>query len=162
MFYKLLAKILAIPFIVDWLLNRAQRSPYEHIMSADGSEVYMARWWLFNPYPGPGNYKVKHPWLPSIRVHLIRREDRDRHLHDHPWNARTFILWGYYAEHIDGLPGLHIRKRGDTVAIPYNRFHRIVSVSEGGVLTLFVTWKYRHKWGFKIPHAEYLAKERQS
>ncbi len=49
-FWRLVAKLLARPAIADWLIARAKLTPYQHIMSADGTEMYMDRWWLFNPY----------------------------------------------------------------------------------------------------------------
>lgn len=162
MIYRIIARILAIPTVTQWIIDRAKRTPYAHIKSADGRETYMYRWWLFNPYgEGLGRYEPRYSWLPSIRVHHICRQDQDRHLHDHPWNARTFILRGHYFEHVGGQPFVRMRKRGDTASIPHNLFHRIVAVPEGGVWTLFVTGRYRHKWGFKISHTEYLAREKK-
>lgn len=38
-------------------------------------------------------------WFGGIKLHHILRSDNDRALHDHPWNFRTFILWGGYWEH---------------------------------------------------------------
>ncbi|WP_042562263.1 hypothetical protein, partial [Pseudomonas fluorescens] len=49
-FWRIIAKVLARPAISDWLIARAKLTPYQHIMSADGTEMYMGRWWLFNPY----------------------------------------------------------------------------------------------------------------
>jgi len=48
LFWRLVAKLLARPTVTAWLITRAQRTPYLHIMSADGVEMYMGRWWLFN------------------------------------------------------------------------------------------------------------------
>ncbi len=47
LFWRLVAKVLARPAIADWLIARAKLTPYQHIMSADGTEMYMGRWWLF-------------------------------------------------------------------------------------------------------------------
>lgn len=43
LFWRLVAKLLARPAIADWLIARAKLTPYQHIMSADGSEMYMGR-----------------------------------------------------------------------------------------------------------------------
>jgi len=160
MLWPLLARICAIPSVADWLIARAQRTPYSPIMSPDGQTLYMGRWWLFNPYPGAGDERKRWAWLPSVRVHHICVEDQDRHLHDHPWNARTIILRGGYDEE---------RKRGalreywsgDTASLRFSEFHRIYWVAPGGAWTLFITWKYRGTWGFlvngvKVPWREYL------
>jgi hypothetical protein len=113
--------------------------------------VYMYRWWLFNPYPtgNDGAGRRWGDWLPSIRIHRIMREDRDRHLHDHPWNARTFILRGGYEEERPGQAFI-LRQPGDTARLSYGQYHRINKVSDGGVWTLFVTGKKRGTWGFKV------------
>ncbi len=92
LFWRMLARLLARTGIAAWLITRAQRTPYLHIRSADGREVYMGRWWLFNAYDR-ATHLGRSRWCPwSIRVHHIMRPDADRDMHDHPWNARTFIL----------------------------------------------------------------------
>jgi len=169
---KLIAKLIARPAVANWLIRRAQRTPYFHIASEGGDEVYMYRWWLFNAYPhgNDGAGRRYGDWLPSFRIHRIMREDRDRHMHDHPWNARTFILRGWYNEerqfdppwmfHDDARNTIH-RKAGDTAQLHFGEFHRIKEVSEGGAWTLFITWKKRGTWGFrvngrKVPWRDYL------
>ncbi len=37
----------------------------------------------------------------SIYLHGIYKEDQDPHLHNHPWNIATIILWGSYIEELD-------------------------------------------------------------
>ena len=146
---KFLAWLLSRPSIVAWLIRRAERTPYAHITSADGENVYMYRYWLFNPYPihSSGNAPWRFPI--SIRLHRIMIKDRDRHLHDHPWNARTFILRGRYIEELqDGTRRL--LQAGDTRRLRFGEYHRIVNVSNGGVWTLFITGKYRGTWGFLV------------
>lgn len=159
--------------VADWLIRRAQRTPYTHI---DG---YMLRWWLFNPYD-PATRKTRWAWFPwSVRVHHILREDRDQHFHDHPWNARTVILRGWYLEareveqpaarfnsmeewrEANRRPSWRYMMPGSTAAIRFNSFHRIAQVSPGGVFTLFVTGPFLGDWGFKVdgkkvPHKCYL------
>ena len=147
--------------VASWLIRRAQRTPYLHIYSPDGSEVYMYRWWLFNPYDNETR-QAKYPWCPvSIRVHRIMTPDNDRHLHDHPWNARTVILKGWYTEHRQGSPTTHARLPGDTAPLQFGEYHQIRYVMDGGATTLFITGKYRGTWGFlvdgvKVPWREYL------
>ena len=171
------------PRITEWIIRRAQRTPYTHIMSADGTDCYMGRWWLFNPYgkDASGNpTPARLQWLPSIRVHHIMRPDRDRHLHDHPWNARTIVLRGWYTEErpwdacsdreamqADGIAiddttrAVFHRIQGYTGRLLFGQYHRISAVSESGVWTLFFTWRKRGSWGFdvdgkKVPWREYL------
>lgn len=150
MLLKLLARFLARPAVTDWLIRRAMRTPYTHI-DKDG-DVYMYRYWLFNPYEE--NSSGKGNWFPiSIRLHHIVRPDQDRHMHDHPWNARTFILRGWYFEkrHVSGTHyRLECRQAGQTAALRFGEYHAISRIGEGGVWTLFVTGKYRGTWGFLV------------
>lgn len=145
------------------IIRRAKRTPYFHL---DG---YMNRWWVFNGYSEDaalreaGREKSKRwPRLPSIRVHHILRADDSGHPHDHPWNARTIILDGWYLEQRVGEPDRMMR-RGSTGPILFEKFHHIEQVSEGGVYTLFITGAYGGGWGFlvdgtKVPWREYLAR----
>lgn len=169
--WKIVAWVVARKPIANYLIRRAQRTPYFHL---DG---YMNRWWLFNAYSndealpdGQRHNSVRFKWLPSIRIHHILREDAARDMHDHPWDARTIILKGsyveerlaYYWEEMGALWGtINNRYPGDTATLKFGEYHNITSVSEGGVWTLFFTWKYMGTWGFfvngrKIPHREYV------
>lgn len=109
------------------------------------------------------------------------RPDRDRDLHDHPWNARTIILRGSYTEerlldHDDPLlSGLNVpantqateyidRLPGDTAALKHGEYHRIDEVSAGGVFTLFITSRWKGDWGFlvngaKVPRKKYMSEK---
>lgn len=177
-----LARFLARPAVADWLIRRAMKRPYSPIVK-DG-ELYMERYWLFNPYPDTGQSGADRPWwhLPiSIRIHCIRLPDQDAHRHDHPWNARTFILRGWYAEQRPVEIGAAIAKAfpkvagnlkgtidttfyrfsGDTARLKFGEYHRITEVPIGGVWTLFVTGPHRGVWGFlvdgvKVPWRRYL------
>ena len=167
LFWRLVAKLLARPAIAGWVIARAQCTPYLHIMSADGTEMYMGRWWLFNPYSRE-THKPALWWCPwSFRVHHIMRPDEDRDLHDHPWDARTIILRGWYKEQrlIEGfdqeLAALGYsgsaeateytdRQAGDTARLRHGEYHRIDQISPGGVYTLFITSKWRGDWGFLV------------
>lgn len=169
LFWKTLARALARPAVVNSLIARAKKTPYSHI-SKDGA-VYMERYWLFNPYPQsrPDGKQGFMRFLPSIRLHRIMREDRDDHMHDHPWDARTIILQGSYVERrvvqqhdLGCITKCFIRAAGDTTPINFGEYHKIISVSEGGVWTMFITWKYRGVWGFlvkgtKIKWKDYLS-----
>lgn len=163
--WRLLASILSIPTVRRWLIARAQRTPYTHIHGPDGS-VYMGRWWLFNPYPAKtdGRKRKWADWLPSARIHHIMRPDGDRHLHDHPWNARTIILQGWYLEEVpkaEGRRQFRSRVTGSTARLLFGEYHRIDLLPPEGTWTLFITWRYRGTWGFdvdgkKVPWREYL------
>jgi len=173
--WKFIARFVSRPAVAEWLIQRAMHTPYSHI-EKDGS-VYMARYWLFNPYPlhdGGRNRRWQFPI--SIRIHHILRPDQDRHMHDHPWNARTIILRGWYAEDRQyrgeplppGIPEPdaieHLRRTGDTARLEFGEYHRITKLPHGGVWTIFITGKYRGTWGFlvdgqKIQWRKYLGME---
>lgn len=162
--WRAIAFLLSRKLVADYLISRSRRTPYFHL------EGYMNRWWLFNAYSSdvekdsPERYKRKWPsWFPSIRVHHILREDQGRHLHDHPWNARTVLLRGWYTErriNESGNTTEGTRSKGQTARILFGQYHSIDEVSPGGVYTLFFTWKYGGTWGFlvdgkKVPWREY-------
>lgn len=171
MIWKIVAFIVSRRAIAEWLIVRSLRTPYFHL------EGYMSRWWLFNPYGGASQgeadqaddsarHRRRWPRLPSVRIHHILREDLADHPHDHPWDARTIILKGWYVERkfvgARGTPLLIPRRAGDTAPILNGAYHHITSVSPGGVWTLFITWDYRGSWGFlvdgkKVPWREYEA-----
>lgn len=146
----------------NYLLNKAKKTPYSNIYGVEDNELYMERYWLFNPYPASGG-KRRYNWFPlAIRIHKIVKPDNDRHMHDHPWNARTFILKGYYIE--ERNQGKFCRIKGDTSRLNFGEYHKITEVSCGGVYTLFVTGKYRGTWGFlvnglKVNYKKYLGIE---
>lgn len=167
-FWQRAAKaITSRPALVDWLIKRAVQTPYAHIASADGSEIYMRRWWLFNPYPHGtedtnGSDGRRWAWLPSVRVHHILQADHDRHQHDHPWHARTIILRGCYVE--ERGSGRIARISGNTARLMHGEYHRIDWVPPGGVFTLFICGRKRGPWGFqvrgrKVPWREYVASQ---
>lgn len=173
--WEIIASLVARnPRLVDWIIRRAQRTPYYPITSKDGADIYMGRWWLFNPYGKAADGEqtaARWAWLPSIRIHHIMRADNDRHLHDHPWNARTIVLRGWYEEERPGdifnqgdryreqrddlggwlLPReVFDRRAGYTGRLLFGQYHRISAVPEDGVWTMFFTWKKRGSWGFSV------------
>lgn len=162
--WQLVAKVISRPMVANYLIKRAMRTPYFHL------EGYMNRYWLFNRYSEVGKPDVvpkRFKWLPSIRIHHILRADDARDLHDHPWNARTIILKGWYVERrlvprFDGkrFQQDFMRVQGDTATINFGQYHAIDEVSDGGVWTLFIAGDYLGTWGFlvdgkKVPWQEY-------
>lgn len=162
MLLNLLAKILARPAVTDWLIRRARRTPYTSIVKK--GELYMERYWLFNPFQpqNDGAGRRWGEWVPSIRLQWILRPDVGPYPHDHPWNARTFILRGWYRDVRKGQSCL--RTAGTTATLRFGEFHHIAEVAPGGVWTLFVTYRKRGTWGFqvdgvKVPWREHQANE---
>lgn len=142
--WRIVAWFVSRPAVANAIIRYSQKTPYTHLYG------YMNRWWVFNPYT-PIEHKRTFTWFPwSVRVHQILRSDRDRHLHDHPWNARTIILSGWYSELRESQLMPITRNVGDTARLNYGEFHRITSVSEDSVWTLFITGPYIGRWGFKV------------
>lgn len=177
--WQQLAWQLSRPAAVDALIARAKRHPYRPIYDVNTGALYMDRGWIFNPYERDENDEQTDaaiPWLPSVRLHHICRADYDRHYHDHPWDARTIVLRGWYREErpmttleyfrqplhqrpssfsiSDNLDmagqGVWTRAPGYTGRLLHGQYHRITEVSPGGVWTLFFTWKYQGTWGFLV------------
>lgn len=171
-FWSAVARILARRAVVEWLIRRARRTPYSPIIKND--ELYMERFWLFNAYPDTGQSGAdRRGGFPlSMRLHHIVLPDQDRDLHDHPWNARTVILRGWYDEvrmerpyrsvwDFIQVPVRYRRAAGRTSTLKYGEYHCISALSDGGVWTLFITGRYRGGWGFlvngvKVPWRRYL------
>lgn len=155
--WAIAANCLAHTRLGNWVVSYAQRTPYKHIIK--DKKLYMGRWWVFNRYDQNGK---RYKCLPSLRVHLIAGPDKTRHLHDHPWDARTFVLNGGYTEVVlmpDGSLKEYKRRKGYTGKIGYGKYHTITAV-EPNTYTLFVTYRHRGEWGFlvnnrKIPHYMY-------
>ena len=149
--WKIIAKIISKPFIANAIIKHVQKNEYFHLRG------YMERWWVFNAFDVKAGKKIRErklPFLPSIRIHHILREDYGRDPHDHPWNARTIILKGNYTEQRYDTSGeeltytTHERKVGDTAKLMFGEYHMITRVSEGGAWTFFISWKHRGDWGF--------------
>jgi hypothetical protein len=174
--WKAIARVVAKPAVTNWLIKRAMKTPYSHIHDPKTGKLYMERFWLFNPYPpaSDGRKRKWADWIPSVRIHHIVRPDQDRHLHDHPWNARTIILRGWYLEEVptrrESVPwaanDMRTLQAGSTNRLLFGQYHRIAYVSHD-TWTLFITWRYQGTWGFnvngkKVPWREYLGVKGQS
>jgi hypothetical protein len=144
--WRQIARIVSRPDVARLLWKAS--TPYFDLYDKDGG-LYMARRWVFNGWKerGDSGRDKRWPWLPSVRLHHICRPDNARDPHDHPWDARTIILHGYYIEQRDD--GEHMRMQGDTAALKAGEFHNITAVGFGGVYTLFITWHWRKTWGFR-------------
>lgn len=152
------------PRILLAIERRGALTPYEDIIGPDG-RLYMRRWWLLPRWclkaDGRG-VLMPRAWMPfSIRLHHIVLPDSDRHLHDHPFDFRTFVLRGWYVEE-DVFDIGRVLAAGRTESRRAQDFHRIEAVSPGGVLTLFVMGRRINAWGFlvdghKVGYREYLS-----
>lgn len=160
MLWKTLAKILARPSGLAWVVRNSNQKPYFHL------EGYMDRWWLTPKFlltkDEHGNL-FPYDWVPmilKIRVHHILRADVGRCLHDHPCDNLSVILKGWYDEQ-DIFGRSNIRSTGETVLRRAECFHKIVAMPQDGVWTLWFMGRYRQRWGFlvegcKVDYRRYL------
>ncbi len=157
-FLKIVGKIFSRPLAVRCLmLYSGLRGGISNIYDLDGS-LYMGRWRIVDEGTWQSTVLMKLTGYASIRLHHIMRKDHDRDMHDHPFRYRTFVLDGMYTEayQVDcGFrKGIHIAARcvlaGETAASVHPGFHRITSVSKGGVWTLFCMTTNTGEWGFLV------------
>lgn len=182
------------PRVRAWIIKQAMKTPGEDIIAGDGSgRIYMKRYWLFNPLVKnrvTGEWKRKYRMVPfHIRVHNILLPDADRHLHDHPFNARTWIMSGGYeelraeqADHIfenyanpsvvgeveirdhydnDYIGVLYARHPGSTTTLGHGQYHKITRLydAQEGAWTVFAFGDWRGDWGFLVDGAKVLRAE---
>jgi hypothetical protein len=83
---------------------------------------------------------------PSIYIHRIVSSDPEG-LHDHPWDARSVILFGRYIELRAG-GAVRILEAGDVNVIAAADFHRILIEPGREAWTLFFHGPRQKEWGF--------------
>jgi hypothetical protein len=156
---------------LSWLVARAAARPQNDyfwaytIKSPDG-EDYLTRMLL----PRLGR------WRPMI--HHIHRPDRDRHLHNHPWDYSVSIILngGYVEERLvmdkaGNITGTKVRVLYSPLinVIKKDDFHRIRQV-DYGTWTLFIAGKRERDlwtgawWGFLVDgdlinHVDYIERK---
>ncbi|MHB8602160.1 MAG: hypothetical protein ACYC9R_05935 [Nitrosotalea sp.] len=126
------------------LIRYAKRTPYFHL------DEYMERYWLLQP--------AWYTFGIGIRLHIILRSDKGRHLHDHPWWWIAWLLEGSYHE-VD-LNGTHWIKEGSIRSHTTEYFHRLEINGYPRVVSLFIMGPRKQMWGFlvndkKIPYQQY-------
>lgn len=124
---------------------------FERYVIGEQHDPYMIRWRLFE--------------CPLFRIYLhkICKSDDDRHLHDHPFNFRSVILWnGYRERYLCGTIECHpfmVLYRSATW------LHQIVlrkdaNGNELPAWTFVVAGRRLRQWGFQtdngwVPYTEY-------
>jgi hypothetical protein len=121
---------------------------------------------------------ISLPFL-NLYVHQLLHSDMDAHMHDHPWNFDSFILFGSYLEQAsyprkkwigkditsakqEGMSlAIHSGKysAGDLISHTRNDVHRITLLTPV-VWTLVLTTGFKSEWGYQtkegwIQHQEY-------
>ena len=146
-------------FIKQWLIRRAQRTPYFDLIH-DG-QLYMERWWLRMP-PGHGEHSSTYDKTKSgigIRIHHTVRSDRGRDLHCHPWWNISIVLAGGYWEIVPisqqqpAILDAHCFRRiwrgpGSIVFRRANHRHRLLIPNGDSAWSLFIMGPWIRDWGF--------------
>ena len=107
-------------------------------------------WYLLRVYLLPRYDKASY--YPGLYLHRFFRSDKDRELHNHPWEfALSFILSGGYQEErlVDGEVQVFDRKPFTFNIIRGDDFHRVrLNNEEEGCWTLFMSFNKYKSWGF--------------
>ena len=90
---------------------------------------------------------LKTPWF-SVWIHGIYSADKDQYLHNHPWDYCSWVLKGSFIEKTDAgenkmTPGSFVNRDGSL-------FHKIQSVIESPVYTLFIATQPKRDWGYMV------------
>jgi len=86
--------------------------------------------------------------LLSLYIHRIHKADEDAHLHSHPWNFVAMVLSGAYtARDTRGS-----RRKGPLSVswMTRNGFHKIESILDGPVTTIFLAYGKHQPWGYLV------------
>lgn len=100
---------------------------------------YLCRWFLREEGASGGLY-----------LHQIVRDDDDRALHDHPWDASVYVIEGEYREVRADCPEGEVFGRDSYRHLAAETAHRLV-ITKGPVWTLCFIGKRRREWGFHCP-----------
>lgn len=91
----------------------------------------------------------------SIKLHHIVRSDLGRHLHDHPWDFVTVILWGGYYEVTPlkklsngTITGNQWYKPGSIIRHKAKDRHRVELKNEKACWSLVICGPRKREWGF--------------
>ena len=129
------------PWLESLVALAATQPPDQYIGGRDNP--YLLRWIFAEPQGLP------HP-RPGIYVHKILRDDDDRALHDHPWDATLCIVKGSYREIRADCPEGEVFAAGSVRRIVAETAHRL-EVVDGHVWTVCLTGPRRREWGFVCP-----------
>lgn len=88
-----------------------------------------------------------------VYLHRIHNRDPDRHVHNHPWPAKCYVLWGGYTELVKhrfrGTYTKRTHRAGDVNKLQVNEYHRIVDVLPN-TWTLVIGGPRFRRWGFDV------------
>lgn len=124
------------------LLTRIVRKCFliKEIVSKEG-EVHFRRYRL-----------LATPWF-NLYLHNIRRSDKDRHSHDHPWHFFSLIISGAYGETYRTYPHFdaetHVWYKTGMVIMHNARDVHKITLLTPQVWTLVLTSGRERVWGYR-------------
>lgn len=99
---------------------------------------------------------IETKWF-GLYIHRIYKEDKDLHLHSHPWNFKTIVLNGMYIERYLGRDVFNdpqeftrVRGRLSYASGDRNYYHKILEIVRGPVTTLFFTYGQHGPWYYNV------------
>lgn len=93
----------------------------------------------------------------SLYLHGIYKADEDQHLHNHPWNIATIILWGSYLEDTNTLTTINQTVNRHWLHFGYRskqQFHKILKLNSKRVFSLAFVFGKRTDWGYNVNGVE--------
>lgn len=127
-----------------WIIRPVRRLVLSYIerrnpdfVIGNPADSYMDRWHI-----------LRTPFF-RLYLHVIKRSDDDRALHDHPsWNL-SVLLSGSYTEITSHDGSVYLdRTAGDVVFRPAVKPHRLVVSDAHGAVTLWFRGPKIREWGF--------------
>lgn len=149
--------------MMTWLLKKiVTKLPFRTITGPDG-DPYLTRWYVWPSGPRTAEDKVTPAAPFAIFIHFFHRGDKDRDLHNHPWDTSVAVVLkgGYIEEREDGFK---THRPGSVNVIRKDDYHRVeLLYPKQGSWSLFIAGTNVGSWGFRdsrtgvhIPWREYL------
>lgn len=126
--------------LVTWVINKLFL--VKTITSKEGN-LHFKRWRFF-----------ACPWL-RIYLHKICLPDYDAHMHDHPWNFISLILYGGYVEKYSAGPNYeniyhNTNRPGKIIKRKRSDVHKIEKLINNSNWSLVIAWGKYKIWGYRV------------
>ncbi len=130
---------------ITWLIRKLFL--VKEIISQDGV-VHFRRYRL-----------ISTPWF-NLYIHQILKSDEDLHMHDHPWDFYSFILYGSYSEETSYYPYfrvIHTKTYPTRTLVEHDaRDAHQLTLKTPVVWTLVLTTGRAREWGYRIGPEEWI------
>lgn len=100
------------------------------------------------------------PWI-ALYIHRIFKADEDEHMHSHPWDLYSIILWGGYKQNRVYTNTPNPQTVRWVTAIQTHDYHRVIELLKPTCTTLALTvWgNFSPNWGYLVNgvHIDHIA-----